>query len=178
MLQLESERLFLREATESDLRTLLPVYLTNRQFLLWSNLSEYDLAASQRDLKEVWQTPGRCLLGIYRKNSDEAVGVADFLEHNPADGFPWLGLLIIHGAQQGQGLGRETYQRLAEHFQTDRGWAILRLGVLRENRPALAFWRHLGFRPVEGDAGAVDAAAIRLERHLGAEDRSRLFNHE
>ncbi len=126
MLQLESERLFLREATESDLRTLLPVYLTNRQFLLWSNLSEYDLAASQRDLKEVWQTPGRCLLGIYRKNSDEAVGVADFLEHNPADGFPWLGLLIIHGAQQGQGLGRETYQRLAEHFQTDRGWAILR----------------------------------------------------
>jgi len=178
MLQLESERLYLREATESDLPAFLPVYLTNRRFLSWSNLCEYDLAALRRDWEVVQQTPGRCLLGIYRKDSNEAVGVADFLEQNQGDGFPWLGLLIIHGSQQGQGLGREAFQCLVAHFQTDRGWVVLRLSVLRENRPALAFWRHLGFRTVEDGTGTADAATIRLERHLREEDRSQLSNDD
>ena len=150
MLELESAHLHLREAAKSDLPALLPVYLTNPQFLRWSNLPDYDLASLLRDWEEVQKTPGRFLLGIYRKDTGEAVGTADFLEQNPDDGLPWLGLLIIHRVQQGQGLGREAYRRLAEHFRTDRDWQVLRLGVLRENRSALAFWRRLGFSPVAG----------------------------
>lgn len=163
MLEFESPRLRLREVTEADLADLLPAYLTNPQFLTWSNTPGYDIAALHRDWEEVQQTAIRFLLGIYRKDTDEAIGIADFLEQNPADGFPWLGLLLIHGSHQGQGLGREAYDRLAEHVQTDRGWPVLRLGVLRANRPAFAFWRWLGFRPVSRDIGSE---AICLERHL------------
>lgn len=165
MFELDRARLRLRELAEVDLPALPPVYLTNRQFLDWSNLSDYDGAALRRDWEEVRQTPGRFLLGIYRKGTGDAVGVVDFLEQNPDDGFPWLGLLIIRRDQQGQGIGHEAYERLAEYFRTDRGWQVLRLSILRQNLPAFAFWRHLGFRPVSGDAGA----AICLEHDL-AED--------
>ncbi len=134
MLELESAHLHLREAVRSDLPALLPAYLTNPQFLRWSNLPDYDLASLLRDWEAVHKTPGRFLLGIYHKDAGEAVGVADFLEQNPDDGLPWLGLLIIHRVHQGQGLGLEAYRRLAEHFRTDRDWQVLRLGVLRENR--------------------------------------------
>ncbi len=97
MLDLESPRLRLRAVTEADLGDLLPAYLTNPQFLTWSNTPGYDIAALHRDWEEVQQTAGRFLLGIYRKDTDEAIGIADFLGQNPADGHPWLGLLLIHG---------------------------------------------------------------------------------
>jgi RimJ/RimL family protein N-acetyltransferase len=111
------------------------------------------------------------MLGIFRNDSKdevEAVGMAEYLEENPSDGYPWLGALQIASVHQRQGLATEAFDRLAEYFRAEYGWRALRLGVLRRNAPALAFWSSLGFRRVER-SGEADPLAkwIVLERELG-----------
>lgn len=150
MIELESQQLRFREVEVDDLPMLLPVYLSNPEFVMWNEGSQgeqghYDLEMLQRDWQVAQMMPSRCMLGIYLKATGEAVGQADYLEENPDDGKHWLGLLMIHSAHQRLGLGSEAYQRLAGHFRADKGWTTLRLGVLRQNTKALAFWQHLGF---------------------------------
>lgn len=45
-------------------------------------------------------------MGVWLSESNKPVGVLDWLEKHPNDGHPWLGLLMIHGDEQGKGLGR------------------------------------------------------------------------
>jgi hypothetical protein len=108
MIELESERLRIREIVPDDLPALLPVYLSNPQFVAWSEGSQgeagyYDLAMLQRDWQVAQMMPGRVMLGIYLKATGEAVGQADYLAENPDDGLPWLGLLMIAGSHQRRG---------------------------------------------------------------------------
>jgi len=154
MLTLESSRLTLREVEADDLPALLPVYLSNPVFVALNEGSRgesgyFDLEMFQRDWWVQRMMSGSHWLGIYLTASGAAVGQANFLEENPADGYPWLGLLMIASAHQRQGLGSEAFACLADHFRAAYGWAALRLGVHPENAPAPAFWQHLGFRFVE-----------------------------
>ena len=158
MVELESERLRLREAEAEDLPGLLPVYLSNPEFVAMNEGTRgeqgyYDLAMFQRDWQVQRMMPGSHVLGIYLNGTDEPVGQANYLEENPDDGMPWLGLLMIARQLQGQGLGTEAFQRLAAFFRETYGWPVLRLGVLKQNAPALVFWERRGFRRVEGAGG-------------------------
>lgn len=169
---LTTERLTLREAEPEDLPGLLEVYLSNPGYLALTEGTTdgpgtYDLARLQRDWRVATITPGRVLLGIYLKDTGQPVGVADFLESNPNDGLPWLGLLMIHGAWQGQGLGREAFRALADHF-AGLGWTSLRIGVLRSNEAVLPFWSRLGFRQVDtrvrrAPTGPQEVLVLQLE---------------
>lgn len=103
------------------------------------------------------------MLGIYLKQAGEPVGQTNYLEANPDDGMPWLGLLMIARERQRRGLGTEAFQRLASYFHDTYGWPALRLGVLKQNAPALAFWERRGFRRVKG---AEHDRAIVMERSL------------
>ncbi|HEX6797224.1 MAG TPA: GNAT family N-acetyltransferase, partial [Ktedonobacterales bacterium] len=109
--------------------------------------------------------PGGHVLGIYLKATGEAVGQANFLEENPEDGMPWLGLLMIAAPHQRQGVGREAFGALATYFRTTYGWPALRLGVLVPNTTGLAFWRALGFEQVE-EKGEDARRVFVLERVL------------
>ena len=158
MIELESARLRIREVAPDDLPGLLPVYLSNPQFVAWNEGSQgaagyYDLAMLQRDWQVAQMMPGRVLLGIYLKATGEAAGQADYLAENPDDGLPWLGLLMIAGPLQRQGLGSEAFARLVQHFRDDLGWSRLRLGVLEQNTPACSFWEAQGFARVAGVGG-------------------------
>lgn len=172
MIKLETKRLRLREAAPDDLPALLDVYLSNPAFVAMNEGSRgeqgyYDLAMLQRDWQIAQITPGRFLLGIWLKESSEAVGQADFLDENPNDGMPWLGLLMIAGPFHRRGLGTEAFEALAEHFRNERGWTALRLGAFPENTTALAFWRRLGFMPLSHPKNdASGRSEIVLERHL------------
>lgn len=154
MIELESERLQLREMAEEDLPFVLPVYLSNPDFLKQQEGSEgqagrYDLERWQRDWSIAQMMPGRHMYGCYLKATDEAVGFIDYLEENEDDGKPWLGALTIHKAHQRQGLGSEAFYRLMDYFRHHYGWPLLRTGVLEQNAAGLAFVRHLEFQPVE-----------------------------
>jgi RimJ/RimL family protein N-acetyltransferase len=157
---LESPRLVMREVEADDLPALLPVYLSNPAFVAMNEGSRgqsgyFDLEMFRRDWWVQRMMPGSHWLGLYLKPTAAPVGQANFLEENPEDSYPWLGLLMIDASHQRQGLGGEAFACLANHFRTAYGWASLRLGVLPENAPALAFWQHLGFAVVERRERAI-----------------------
>lgn len=153
MLEIETPRLRIRDAEVEHLPELLPVYLSNPEFVRMNEGSRgeagyYDLEMFQRDWWINRMMPGGHVLGMYLKATGEAVGQANFLEENPEDGMPWLGLLMIAAPHQRQGLGREAFDALADSFRTTYGWPALRLGVLAPNTTGLAFWQALGFAQV------------------------------
>lgn len=155
MIELESERLYMREITADDVEKVLPVHLSNPDFLRQMEGSEgeagrYDLARWQRDWQIAQMMPGRHTLACYLKDTGEtgeAVGYVEYLEEHD-DGAPWIGVLTIHRAHQRQGLGTEAFRRLMEHFREAYGWSLLHAGVLENNEAGLGFARHLGFQPI------------------------------
>jgi GNAT superfamily N-acetyltransferase len=76
------------------------------------------------------------------------IGILDYLEHNPIDGFPWLGLLMIHRDYKGYGFGTNAYFTFEEKLR-EKGIKQLRLGVLLENQSAKTFWKSTGFTYIE-----------------------------
>ena len=170
MLEIETPRLRIRDAEAEDLPDLLPVYLSNPEFVRMNEGSQgeagyYDLAMFQRDWRINRMMPGGHVLGIYLKATGEVVGQANFLEENPEDSMPWLGLLMIAAPRQRQGLGREAFDALADHFRTTYGWPALRLAVLAPNTAGLAFWQTLGFKQV-AEKGEDARQVFVLERQL------------
>jgi RimJ/RimL family protein N-acetyltransferase len=152
MIELESKRLFIREITADDVEKVLPVHLSNPDFLRQMEGSEgeagrYDLARWQRDWQVAQMMPGRHTLACYLKDSGEAVGYVEYLEEHD-DGAPWIGVLTIQRTHQRQGLGTEAFQRLSKHFREDYGWSLINGGVLETNGAGLGFARHLGFQPI------------------------------
>ncbi|HLI07671.1 MAG TPA: GNAT family N-acetyltransferase [Ktedonobacteraceae bacterium] len=152
MIERESERLSIREITAHDVEKVLPVHLSNPDFLQQMEGSEgeagrYDLQRWQRDWQIAQMMPGRHTLACYLKKTGEAVGYVEYLEEHD-DGAPWIGVLTIHRAHQRQGLGTEAFQHLIAHFRAEYGWSRLRAGVLEHNEAGLGFARHLGFQPI------------------------------
>ena len=170
-IELESARLVMREVAPDDLPSLLPVYLSNPEYVAQSEGSRgeagyFDLEMFQRDWQIAQMTPGRHMLGVYLKETSEAVGLADFLEEDPEDSQPWLGFLMIARAHQRQGLGTEAFERLAAYFKDRYGWPSLRVGVMKTNTGALAFWRRLGFHEIPTDDAAARKRYVTLQRAL------------
>ncbi len=81
MIELGSARLRLHEVAEDDLPALLAVYLSNPEHVAESEGSGgvpgyYDLAMLQRDWWIARMMPGRHSLGLYLKETGEAVGLS------------------------------------------------------------------------------------------------------
>ena len=147
----------MHEVAPDDLPSLLPVYLSNPEYVAQSEGSRgeagyYDLEMFQRDWQIAQMTPGRHMLGVYLKELGEAVGLADFL---------W-----IARAHQRQGLGTEAFERLAEYFKDRYAWPSLRVGVRKTNTGALAFWRRLGFHETPTDDASARKRHVTLQRAL------------
>lgn len=149
---LRTERLVLSDVGPSDVEGLLAVALSNPAFLATHEGSDgepgrYDRPMLERDLAMADLDPLRHVLAV-RRHDGEVVGWADLLDEHPRDGVPWIGLLELRADVHRQGLGGEAARALAQWYR-DRGAPRLRLGVDDGNEPAAAFWRSLGYRPVD-----------------------------
>jgi GNAT superfamily N-acetyltransferase len=152
-LPLTTTRLVLDEPGEEDLAGILDVALSNPVFLATHEGSggepgRYDLDVLTRDLALADADPTRHVLVIRDRDSGTVVGWADTLDRHPRDDVPWIGLLELHADQQRQGLGREAADALADWYR-QRGEGRLRVGVDDGNDGAAAFWRAVGYRPVD-----------------------------
>lgn len=78
------------------------------------------------------------------KVEDTYIGLAEIMEENKKDGYPWLGLLMIHGDYHRFGYGTNAYYFIEEMLKK-QGKAKLRLGVLQNNEKAKLFWKHVGY---------------------------------
>ncbi|GAA2151296.1 hypothetical protein GCM10009760_46510 [Kitasatospora kazusensis] len=95
------------------------------------------------------QTPSSEIL-LLRDRTDALAGVVFLLhEHpDPADTFPWIGLLMTHRELHGLGYGRRAVE-LVEARLRAAGRGGVRLAVLENNTAALGFWTALGYREID-----------------------------
>jgi len=150
MIELESERLRIREIAADDLEKLLPVFLSNPDALLQTEGSEgeigrYDLERWQRDWYIAQMMPGRHMLGCYLKENDEAIGFAEYVEEHDRLGQPWFGAIVIRKDMQRQGLGSEVMDVVIEHIHKETGTSLLYSGVLEQNKAGRALAQRVGF---------------------------------
>jgi RimJ/RimL family protein N-acetyltransferase len=152
-LPLTTARLVLDAPTESDLPAVLALVQSNPEFLATHEGSggqpgAYDLDMLLRDLSVARLDPLRRPLVLRERTTGAVVGWADLLDRHPRDDVPWIGLLELHADRQGEGLGREAAEAVADWYRS-RGETRLRLGVDDGNERAARFWRALGYRRVD-----------------------------
>jgi ribosomal protein S18 acetylase RimI-like enzyme len=75
------------------------------------------------------------------------IGLIDAIKDYPEPGVWFLGLLLLHPDARSQGLGEKVYAAFAE-WVFAQGGDIVRLGVVKQNERALAFWTKAGFQEV------------------------------
>jgi len=162
----ETRRLLAAEVTEDDIAELLKVHLSNQAYL---DLTEgsggvagtYDRGMLERDLAMSAMTPGRhtCILRL--RDGGGGVGVLDWMDENPNDGSPWIGLIMIHADHQRRGLAAEAIGGLAEHGRS-AGWTRLREGVIAGSDAGMALALGVGMHEVERKTHRIAAGDCEL----------------
>lgn len=104
-------------------------------------------------------------ISVFVKLDDTYIGIIDFMEENPNDHYPWLGLLMIHSTYQGYGFGFQAYI-LYESSLIQQGIGLIRLGVLKGNERAQAFWESVGFHSFKTVTGQNNHEIICYEKRL------------
>ena len=172
MTTFETARLRMREVEADDLDAVLTVYSSNADYLALTEGSggepgRYDRGMLERDFTIARMTPGRHLVGISLKESGELIGVLDWMEENPNDGKPWVGLLMIRADHQRQGLASEAFAGLAERLRAG-GADVLRASVIKRNAAGQALSDRLELRPVATTSVrfAAEEDVVIVERDL------------
>ena len=78
------------------------------------------------------------------KSDDTYIGITSIRKKNKSDGYPWIGLFMIHGDYHQYGFGTMAYQALEEMLRK-QGFERLRLAVLENNNRAANFWERNGY---------------------------------
>ena len=153
-LRLGTDRLLLREVDTDDLQDVHRVFASNPDFLaLREEMAPYDLESVTRYWEVATLDPRRHVLLVVHRNTGIAIGVVDFVDQSPADGKPWIGLVMIHGGQQRHGFGTEAV-RAVTGFVGSQGHRGVHMAVIEDNETRSAFARHAGFEAY-GQAGAA-----------------------
>jgi GNAT superfamily N-acetyltransferase len=78
------------------------------------------------------------------------VGFADVLIGYPDPRTAYLGLLIVHGRHQRQGIGRRLHRALDALLGAEPGIERLRVGVISTTaKGSEPFWTAMGYRPTQ-----------------------------
>lgn len=133
-----------------DIAEVVGIYASNPEYGYTSG--EYDPARIQAQqveagLREDTGTGGFDVL-LARDAEGQVVGLVSILRQHPRDGYPWIGLLMVHGDQHRKGHGR-LLANLAEERLRSQGRNGVRLAVLESNPAALAFWSSLGWQEID-----------------------------
>jgi RimJ/RimL family protein N-acetyltransferase len=84
-------------------------------------------------------------LALKLRGSGELIGIADLLAPHPRGDYAALGLLILHRAWQGKGLGREAAGAI-ENVLSSEGWSEVEVVVQRVRLRSRRFWERCGYR--------------------------------
>ncbi|TCK63115.1 GNAT family N-acetyltransferase [Curtobacterium sp. PhB136] len=89
---------------------------------------------------------GKRSIGLW--DDEELVAFADVLLGYPDPETAYIGLLIVHGAHQGKGLGRRLHDAVLDRVRQETGASRIRLGIVERNADwAAPFWTTLGYEP-------------------------------
>ncbi|ROS72179.1 ribosomal protein S18 acetylase RimI-like enzyme [Curtobacterium sp. PhB130] len=89
---------------------------------------------------------GKRSIGLW--DDRELVAFADVLLGYPDPETAYIGLLIVHGAHQGKGLGRRLHDAVLDRVREENSASRIRLGIVERNAEwATPFWTALGYEP-------------------------------
>lgn len=167
-MELETERLLLGEAEAADVEQMHRVFSSNPDFLeLRPDIAAaggYDVASVRRYWEGAQLDPVRHVLVVLDGETDETVGLIDFVTESPTDGYPWIGLVLVDRDRQRHGIGTEAVAAVAGHLG-EEGHSVVRMAVIEGNEVGLAFARSVGFEAV-ADAPKVGPGARVLVMQL------------
>ncbi|MGP4081398.1 GNAT family N-acetyltransferase [Pseudalkalibacillus sp. R45] len=127
---------------KSMIQTELEIMNSNPQFNLWS--TDKSLMDDADVLKEHEESEQLGSMRWIVQYGEDMTGLIDYLPENPKDGFPWIGLFVVHSDFQGTGLASSAYALLEEKLKS-YGHTEIRLAILEKNKPGKRFWEKQGF---------------------------------
>ena len=93
-------------------------------------IATYDLESVTRYWEASTLDPERHVLLVVHKNTGIVIGLVDFVEQSPADGKPWIGLVMIHRGHQRRGFGTEAVHAVMD-LVGSQGHRRVRMGVVQ-----------------------------------------------
>jgi RimJ/RimL family protein N-acetyltransferase len=135
--------LHFEKLTEETLYIASEMINSNKEYNILENGRE---ERTEEEIREEF-SPG---MGehYFIKADDTYIGMFSYLDYHEKDGYPWIGLFMIHGDYQGYGYGTMAYVELMNWLE-QKGKIALRLAVLKKNEKGRRFWEGFGFTFVE-----------------------------
>lgn len=93
----------------------------------------------------------RCKFDIWLwiEGAGQLIGFSDIRHGWPRFRVAHVGLLVVHGAHRGRGVGSQPHDRVVERTVQWADVYVLRLGIVATNAAvAEPFWQALGYRPM------------------------------
>ena len=151
MQPIETDRLIIRELGEADLETMLAVYVGSADYLDTQTPEEPSSEMVRSDLAQA-AANNSVYCGIFRRETNEAIGVISFVPHSfrGQRDYAWLTSIMIQEKDRLEGYGTEAYQAVEQIIFSDE--AVTRIGTLLipQFDASLRFAEKAGFERVGG----------------------------
>src|SRR5512135_102754 len=151
MKPIETERLSIKELSDADAETLLPVYLNSADYLDTQTPDEPSLEMVRSDLA-LAAANNSVTCGIFRRDTGQPIGVISFVPHSfrGQRDYAWLSLLMIQENDRLEGYGTEAYRAIEDHIFSDP--EVKRIGTLLipQFDASRRFAEKMGFEQVGG----------------------------
>jgi RimJ/RimL family protein N-acetyltransferase len=127
--QLDTNRLIIGQLTDSDLETILPVYLNSADYLDTQTPDEPSSEMVRSDLAQA-AANNSVYCGIFRRDTQEPIGVISFVPRSfrGQRDYAWLASIMIQEPDRLEGYGTEAYQAVEQIIFSDE--AVTRIGTL------------------------------------------------
>ncbi|MFI1399036.1 GNAT family N-acetyltransferase [Streptomyces sp. NPDC020681] len=133
--------------TPAETAEVVDLYASNPEYARAAG--EHDPESILAELREEAATDGcEVLLARDEESGGRVSALLCLLDRHPKDGLPWIGLLLVHGGLRRRGIGRELVDVVERRFRAE-GREGIRLAVLENHAPALAFWTSLGWHEID-----------------------------
>ncbi len=151
MVRLETDRLIIRSLTEADADAILKVYEGSADFLETQTPEPPSIEMVRSDLQASARNES-ILCGIYRRETDELIGVISFVpgSFRGQRDYAWLAAIMIQEKDRLEGYGREAYRAVEDFIFSDP--EVTRIGTLLipQFDASLQFAEKMGFRQAGG----------------------------
>jgi len=151
MKQIETERLIIKEVSEAETETLLPVYLNSADYLDTQTPDEPSLEMVRSDLA-LAAANHSVTCGIFRRDNGQPIGMISFVPQSfrGQRDYAWLSSLMIQESDRLEGYGTEAYRAVEDVIFSDP--EVKRIGTLLipQFDAALRFAEKMGFERAGG----------------------------
>lgn len=129
-----------RPISDSDISLVLELYESNPLYFHYCPPfpSKETVKKDMVTIPEGLDKRHKHFLGIWKESN--LIAILDLLEGFPNKNMVWIGLFMVHGLKQRNGLGTKIIDTVCEYL-TNKGFKSIRLGYVKGNLQTEKFWK-------------------------------------